>query len=613
MTSNVCKFHQLDETIESLKDHYRFERSASRDEWDPIEDSRKFSALYVQLEMVYEPKAELPRRDNEAGRDDEKLSEMSSNDEKLSEIYDVFDGHGRHQNPARVIIIGEAGTGKTTLCQKLVYEYADGEEPFSSRFSGVEFLIFIRCSKLEKKAISKFIIDMIEKLNSNSKQKAFIEYLNENGDKVLFLVDGLDELTTNNEELDKLLKGSLFKGSRIIATTRNEGFTLKRKYCFQSCFKIAELNDHDVDKFVSKHLQQLPERSRREFLNSLPNALSRNPLNLYLLCLLYQGNDGCLPEELSELYKELVQSRAQRLASKKGISDIDISESLLLPLSNIAYDRFKKNKLFFYDKNLDKVWSETDVCSGLKKEDVIKLGLVSTSKEQKELRLRNRYEFVHKSYQEFLCAWFVNYKFKSDKSNGKDSLLEEFSWLLDLDWEKQSVNFHHKLPVQFLLGLASVDDAKLILRNVLKAIRILTINGHTCEAVFQCLKGISSKIFSQISTILVRAMPDEIEVTSRCLPSPYLDILERACSGMTLNEQVWNVRRLHLYHIYRRLIQDQLRVVNNIIGNDLCQLQYLHIEVDIQRYTKLDRELIKTVHVWQESKSLHTLVISMNL
>ena len=51
--------------------------------------------------------------------------------EKSIEIHNLFDGN---QAAKRVLVLGRAGIGKSTLCQKIVYDWASGTL-FAKKFS----------------------------------------------------------------------------------------------------------------------------------------------------------------------------------------------------------------------------------------------------------------------------------------------------------------------------------------------------------------------------------------------------------------------------------------------------------------------------------------------
>ena len=638
---------QRSEVVESLKNYYRSQKSEAR---HLFKDYRNFSMLYIQLEMVHKPKAGLPKSCRETTQrlfshnEDHphqaamtestwplasKLTKAFESLPKPSGIYDVFDNYDGCKDPHRVAITGPAGMGKTTLCRKLVLDYVNGEEAFSSKFPGVEFLFFVQCCKLGSNMImSDFVVDLIERLKPDLKQD-LIPYLQEIGKNVLFVIDGLDELTEKDMDIEKLLKG--FRRARVIATTRSE--CLDESVYFDLHFRIAELEDHNIEDFLKRHLKAeeveifLQQHDKRPLLDDL----SKIPLNLYLLCKLWQEKRQ-LPEKQSELYEKFVYTFARRYISKRLVdkyTESEIFDSLLLPLSTLAYKSLQENRSHFDNEELQKVWDETKVAKRLEKEDVINPCLVSSSREVDVLTPYERYYFVHKSYQEFLCAMFVNHELSKARDKEK-MLVEKFSWLLDLDLRQHSVDFRYQLPVQFLLGLSKEEDSRLILRNVLKVIRILTINSYTCEHLFQCFKDISSAVFTQISAVLVHALPDEIVITDIYKQSTVLDILERASyanSSAVLNKRTWKVKRLQLkhylfdYHGFFRIIRrnpdgftSPFTAVNRIISQSFCQLECLEIQASTYvSFDQSDESIKTTIREWQKSKSLDTLVINLDL
>jgi len=131
------------------------------------------------------------------------------------------------------------------------------------------------------------------------------------------------------------------------------------------------------------------------------DELARNPLNTLLLCVVFEDLEGCLPNSRTELYVEIVLFVLRRFENKKGLS-ISVKDLLLvykeelMILGRMAQDSLQKGELYFEDRKGD-----------LKKCLFHKFGFVSIQAGGSKRAPCPRYVFFHKSFQEFLSAFFL--------------------------------------------------------------------------------------------------------------------------------------------------------------------------------------------------------------
>ena len=124
------------------------------------------------------------------------------------------------KRPYRIMLVGEAGVGKTTFLAKLANDWKLGRE-----FQEIKLLFHIPLRKAKKANIFGNIVQ--EYLSERRTYGERLDnYINKNQNKVMLLLDGLNEfqgeITGNisNDVLAKIMGGKKYKECVVIITTR---------------------------------------------------------------------------------------------------------------------------------------------------------------------------------------------------------------------------------------------------------------------------------------------------------------------------------------------------------------------------------------------------------
>ena len=330
----------------------------------------------------------------------ENLKNFTSDDFDISELND---------KDSRVTFIrGVAGMGKSVLAKQLTVWWANGD-----MYTNFKLCIMFQCRDLNFFQRSK---------GANlEKHEVFGEFLKSicnfelgDGEGILFIVDGLDELYDINTEESIIgqlvdLGVSKFINSKIVITGRphveeklvehgNEMGGLQT-------VQIQGLNNDQIDEYISKFsslqdnitaINKSKEASKRslpilhvpQFLNAfccvailtagkaIHNEAELYSWTVYLLLLEHANKSGSLNKTVSEIFKEYSEA--------------------LMALSEVCHKLLNENKIIF----------EGDVESLVKNINTGKNFIKSLFIDVSDNRQR-KFEFQHLSVMEFFAALFI--------------------------------------------------------------------------------------------------------------------------------------------------------------------------------------------------------------
>ncbi|CAH3157695.1 unnamed protein product, partial [Porites evermanni] len=346
------------------------------------------------------------------------------------DMYEIFKDLKKGED-VMTLVEGSPGIGKTTFCLKLAYDWARETVPTNSSFPKLQFVLLLKCRDIDKdimEAIKEQLLPEDMKDETWTKFSEFIKDIHVQ-DKILLILDGLDELPEKSKQfVDKLLRRRILPFCYVLVTCRQEkGIDVRKNFEFDLLLEIKGFTEDDAYCYIKKHFQNVgPNHSSKgETLakevkeNTLLNALRNNPLNLLLLCVIYEDYDGKLPTSRTELYQVIVQCLLRRYCAKHSLVVPEDNNTLkkrfdedILALGELAWTCLLNDRQSFREEEL----AECEV----KNKNLVarKIGLLYKEERLKRI-LRSQYEywFLHKTFQEYLAASFIVHKLQKGELN----------------------------------------------------------------------------------------------------------------------------------------------------------------------------------------------------
>jgi hypothetical protein len=250
----------------------------------------------------------------------------------------------------RILLRGEAGSGKTTMLQWLAVQCASRQLRNIDDWDDLEpFLLRLRrYSRSELPAPERFL-DEIGRHIADEMPKGWVHERLRRG-RAVVLVDGIDELSEERRPEVRAWLGELigtFPRARYVVTTRPAA--VDRDWLAAENFtevRLQPMTPRDVRTFVTRWHAAMPAPGDRgDALIAAIGArgalrrLAENPLLCALLCALHHEGNGRLPDNRMELYevalRMLLDSRDLERRIEPDVR-LSLTEKLVL-LRHLAY------------------------------------------------------------------------------------------------------------------------------------------------------------------------------------------------------------------------------------------------------------------------------------
>ena len=335
-------------------------------------------------------------------------------------VFDIFKAPGIGED-VMTIVEGSPGIGKTTFCLKLAYDWAHGNIPSECSFPKFEFVFLLKCRDIDGDIMESISEQLLPRDMEKSVEKLLhlLKDIRDQERLMLIILDGLDELPEKSRHhVDELLERRILGFCYVLATTRQErGIEVRKSFVFDVHLEIKGYTESDSIAYVRRHFETIDQSPKGERLieemeqNTFLHALRSNPLNLLLLCVVYEDCEGKLPTSQTELYQVIVQCLLRRYCAKHSLAVPEDRNSLqkrfeedVRALGQLAWTCLLNDRQSFPEREL----AQCEV----KNQNLVarKIGLLYMEESRKRINPQHEYWFLHKTVQEYLAAAFITHK-----------------------------------------------------------------------------------------------------------------------------------------------------------------------------------------------------------
>ena len=375
----------MDKFVASIRKKYQERLFTCEEQWPPVSAEKLVNLQLVETNKKEGFRAGLPQH----GTPDVKV--------KRTPILhgDLFKAEEGKKPVRKLIVEGNAGIGKTTLCTMLT------EESVSTATTLPQLFKLLHSSKRIRTSV-------IEELEERE------------GEGVLIIADGWDELDqescSKSSFLHKFLFGNMFRFLSVLLTSRPSASVLFHNVpTVDRLVEVVGFNKENVQLFIESEFAKCPEKafSLIEQLENNPviQSVCSVPLNCAIICYLWHTFKSELPTTLTELYAHIVLNVILRNIKKtnpftsliglESFDDIPAANQEMLWLTcAFAYNCLSEDQLVFTESKVASTLPQVLDSS----DKFLCLGLLQCARSLLPVGQGLSFHFVHLTIQEFLAA-----------------------------------------------------------------------------------------------------------------------------------------------------------------------------------------------------------------
>ena len=404
----------MEKFASSIKQKYR-ERLINREEqWPPCHSDK-----LVKLELVEREKGEGYSATSQRGREDRRRGRLEGKAVKQTPLAcgDLFKVESGKRPVRKVLVEGDAGIGKTTLCILVSEDWAKKDGKLFQQFELVLHLPL----RMKAVASADSLPELLKLLHSSQKLcDSVVDYLEEEeGKHVLIIADGWNELSESKRQSGSFLYQLLFETFpliSVIVTSRPSAATsLHRLSCIDRFVEILGFSKDNVEEFIrcefagnkGKAISLLEQLENNPLIGSVCSV----PLNCAIVCHLWRTLEEALPTTMTELYTKIILNvvlrNVQRARMQENILGLpnfdalptDLQESWWL-LCEFAYHALKTDQIVFSEEELADFTPKRLAFN----KNVLCFGLLQSAESIMDIGRGLSFNFLHLTFQEYLAA-----------------------------------------------------------------------------------------------------------------------------------------------------------------------------------------------------------------
>ena len=385
----------MDKFVDSITMKYQERRINCEKQWPPCHSSK-----LVRLELIEKQKELLTGRKSKVV----KLTPLAYGD-----IFKVESG----KKPVRKVLVeGDAGIGKTTLCTSVSEDWANGR-----LFQQFKLLLLLPLHHKEI-ATTSSLPDLFKLLHPSSRIcDSVANYIEEeDGKNVLIIADGWDELRKSEREEGSFLYKLLFQKfplmSVLLTSRPYASAPLHRLPNIDRLVQLCGFNKEKTKEYIVSEFSKEQEKADRllEQLESNPlvESVCSVPLSCAIVCYLWRILEEALPTTMTELYTKIILNVILRNICKIDTystimclpSFDSIPESLQQAwwcLCEFAFQTMEQDQVVFFQEELVKFFPQELA-------NIHCFGLLQQTECMFETGRGVSFHYLHLTFQEYLAA-----------------------------------------------------------------------------------------------------------------------------------------------------------------------------------------------------------------
>ncbi|KAJ2978359.1 hypothetical protein NQ176_g3860 [Zarea fungicola] len=417
----------------------------------------------------------------------------------------------------RILLRGQAGMGKSTICKKVLYDFIH-----NGLWSHIiRRIIWLPLRNFKRKNI-KSIKQLLEETffpDDELLMEALWADLEQDSTKTLFVLDGLDEVPDGIGSDGNLLQ-ALLSQPRVIVTARPyaAGRDLGSKFDLELQtigFYPTQVKEY-IYSVAPKLGNQISAYIRKQ---PLVNTLARIPIQLDALCITLDTGPQPVhdsPKSMTALYKNITEciwrqdaQRLEKIWADRPITKENAlgsySEEILCRvqgelnlLKELAFNGFHDDMDEFGPEYLKRFWKLLSLSVDLSREssrkvqsnEVDTLSFLRTSNGGSTADTRT-YHFMHRTFQEFFAAqYFVEHWRLRKPLTVQGISPDEFL-------QKEKYNGRYAIFWRFVSGLLDDNDNKCTIERFFRTIQMepLDLLGYSHQRLLiDCLSEVSTSL-----------------------------------------------------------------------------------------------------------------------
>ncbi|XP_072182193.1 uncharacterized protein [Diadema setosum] len=342
----------------------------------------------------------------------------------------------------RILIQGEGGVGKTTLCDKIAWDWCQGRV--------LQDLDMVFVIPLRNIATDDTIGGIVKRYlsESNEATPAQIDrYISTNSNKILLVFDGFDEFSGNIEgedisEVIRILGIEQYESCKVIVTSRpwrTDDFRFHKSLAVAyTLISVEGFNKGNLSNYIKRYFRV---RNKDSLADTLVSFIEENdvirsnmapfPIYCAMLCLMWSDVSEDRRKEMqklqtfSEIFGEMISFLKEHYASKlveklqdrTVVNVVKEATRAIQAISETALNGLIERKLLFNEEQFEHCKDALETCW--------KVGILTREKYVNDIKSRHDSDspsfvvstvsFPHKLFQEYIAGAHIAILFANDR------------------------------------------------------------------------------------------------------------------------------------------------------------------------------------------------------